>query len=81
MRRHRSAEAVPLAHVAVLLDQPLRLGHVLDTLGMHQQTHAARQGDDDPNNGSVVFVVRQAGHEALVDLELLHRQTLESQQR
>ncbi|MNJ80856.1 hypothetical protein D3C77_793930 [compost metagenome] len=54
---------------------------LLDALGMHLHAHAPGQGDDHPDNRDVVLIQRQPGNEALVDLQLLHRQAFQPQQR
>ena len=50
-------------------------------LGHHLQAQAAGQADDGGRDLYVVAVVRNIAHEALVDLELVDRETLEVGQR
>ena len=64
-----------------MLEQESGLLDLLDPLGMHLHPHALRQGNDHSHNRRVIFITRQPGDEALVDLEFLHRQSLEPQQR
>ena len=79
--RHRPPEPVPLPKLTQLMQQEAGLLGLLDALCMHLHAHAAGQGDDHPNDRDVVLIQRQPGNEALVDLQPLHRQALEPQQR
>ena len=75
----RQAEA--LAVIALLLEKEARLSGLLDALGDHLQPQVVRQTDYRTGDRGVLAVIRQAGDEALVDLQLVHVHALEPQQR
>ena len=70
-------EVVALKEVAAQAVQDGELLRGFHALGQHLQLEHLRHGDDGGGDLAVVGVVGQAAHEALVDLELVDRETLQ----
>ena len=66
--------------VAALGQEEIALGLGFDALGQDGEAHLGAQGDDGAGDGGVVIVPRQPAHEALIDLQLVRGQALETGQ-
>ena len=74
VRRHGPPEQKALALVAADLGQqvPLRIG--LKLPGHHGQAKRLTRGDDGPDQGCVLAVVRQGAHQAAIEFQCGQRQ-------
>src|SRR5690606_21603399 len=79
--RLRTSEPVALTVIAAQLAKKVRLRLGFDAFGQHLQAHAVAQADHRSGNRDIVEVVRQAGDKALIQFQLVERQTFETRQR
>src|SRR5687767_2790049 len=69
---HRMPDKESLGEVASESLEPAQLAAGLDPFGHDRETERTGQADDGFNDGRVLTVAVEAGHEAAVDLQELH---------
>src|SRR5690606_32769722 len=74
---HRSADQVALNLVAALFAEEVQLRLGFDAFGHYLQLQAMHHGNDRADDGRIISELFQLGDEGTVDLDEIHRETLE----